>query len=279
MTTEYYRELTRRNTGLISADTQLRLRRTTVLVAGCGSTGGAVIEPLARIGVGGMTLVEPGTYELNNLNRQDAYIEDIGRNKAQTAATRVGRINPECQVSVHVDGITAANADRIVRDSTIVVDGVDVTTRSGWHAKLAVHQAAARHRLTVVSGWDLASSQYVRIYRYGVDRTLAPLGGLTPDDGDTLSVWSLIKRLVPSSAFPSALVDDIVDRGAREPEYSVPQLVQAALTFGAIVTQLVLNDANGISGPAEILVDLQYLTTGVPNTIASRAEQWFKSLP
>jgi tRNA A37 threonylcarbamoyladenosine dehydratase len=205
MTTEYYQELTRRNTGLISADTQERLRQTTVLVAGCGSTGGAVIEPLARIGVGGMALVEPGTYELNNLNRQDAYLDDIGRNKARTAATRVRRINPECNVSVHADGITPANAERLVRNSTIVVDGVDVTTRSGWLAKLAVHQAAARHHLTVVSGWDLASSQYVRIYRYGDDPTLAPLGGLTPGDVDTLSVWSLIKRLVPSSAFPRAL--------------------------------------------------------------------------
>ncbi|MFC7511740.1 HesA/MoeB/ThiF family protein [Streptomyces thermocarboxydus] len=73
---------------------QERLRNATVLVAGCGSTGGAVVEPLARLGTGRFVLAEPGEYELNNLNRQSATHKDIGRNKAEVAAERIRSVNP-----------------------------------------------------------------------------------------------------------------------------------------------------------------------------------------
>ena len=47
--TDFYSELTARNTGFISPRAQGRVREATVLVAGCGSTGGAAVEPLARV--------------------------------------------------------------------------------------------------------------------------------------------------------------------------------------------------------------------------------------
>ncbi|MGE2715611.1 HesA/MoeB/ThiF family protein [Mycolicibacterium litorale] len=277
MTNSDYAELTSRNTGLVSASVQQRLRRTTVLVAGVGSTGGAVIEPLARIGVGALILAEPGDYELSNLNRQQAYRADIGANKAATAARRVAGINPDCALSVHTDGVTPDNVGSLLDRATIVVDGVDVTTRAGWAAKLAVHRGAAQRALTVISGWDLACSQYVRLYRYGSGQPV--LDGITADLVETLPVWSLIKRVLPSRVFPDALADDIAVRGGREPEYHVPQLIQTAMLFGAIATQIVVDHAGQVPGPDEILVDLQHLTTGVPSVRDGRAGDWYRSLP
>ena len=68
----FYADLTTNNRGFVSDEAQGRLAQITVLVAGCGSTGGAAVEPLVRLGVQRFLLGEPGAYELNNLNRQSA---------------------------------------------------------------------------------------------------------------------------------------------------------------------------------------------------------------
>ena len=65
---DVYDEFTSRNRGFVLPESQQRLRAATVLVAGCGSTGGAVVEPLTRLGVEAFVLADNGTYELNNLN-------------------------------------------------------------------------------------------------------------------------------------------------------------------------------------------------------------------
>ncbi|MBC3840829.1 hypothetical protein GXW82_12685 [Streptacidiphilus sp. 4-A2] len=105
--------MTRRNLGIISRHQQQALRRATVLVAGCGSIGGAAVQPLARLGVQRFLLAEPGSYELNNLNRQQAGVQDIGRNKAEVAADHVLEINPEAEVRVFADGVTADCVDEL----------------------------------------------------------------------------------------------------------------------------------------------------------------------
>jgi len=61
---EFYAQLIARNQGLISDEEQARLRTANLLIAGCGSIGGAVIEPLVRMGaehlVGEMRPERPG---------------------------------------------------------------------------------------------------------------------------------------------------------------------------------------------------------------------------
>src|SRR3954471_18750243 len=56
---EFYKELTTRNTPLVTPEEQERLRTATILVGGCGSVGGAAIEPLIRLGCEHLILAEP----------------------------------------------------------------------------------------------------------------------------------------------------------------------------------------------------------------------------
>ncbi|WP_462324161.1 HesA/MoeB/ThiF family protein [Desulfoplanes sp.] len=74
---------------------QERLARAHVLVAGAGGLGGYVIELLARIGVGQLTVVDGDRFEPSNLNRQLLCLEDnLGSPKAEAARERVARIDP-----------------------------------------------------------------------------------------------------------------------------------------------------------------------------------------
>jgi tRNA A37 threonylcarbamoyladenosine dehydratase len=90
----FYAELTSRNRGLISGLEQTQLRATRFVIAGCGSTGGACVMPLLRSGAERFVLFDPGEYDVSNLNRQDATLADVGRNKAEAAKARILGVNP-----------------------------------------------------------------------------------------------------------------------------------------------------------------------------------------
>jgi hypothetical protein len=266
----FYREFTERNRGLIPEAVQARLRTARVLVAGCGSTGGAAIEPLARLGVGGFVLTEPGTYELNNLNRQSATLADLDRNKADVGADRVRAINPYAQVVVDTAGVQADNAALLLDGVDAVVDGVDVTTAKGWQAKYTLHAEAARLRVPVVSGYDMSGTQHVRYYDYRVETE--PLAGeVTEQDLATETLWNLLLRIIPREIVPADLIADITaHRG--EAEYSVPQLVYASHLFGVIASRYVVEVLAGNPVRDTLTLDVHSLVSPVPRPTPKEQE-------
>ena len=88
-----------RNRPAIRKEEQEKLASSRVVVCGCGGLGGALIEQLARTGVGYLRMVDPDHFEPSNLNRQlGALHATLGRNKAEVMAERVQAFNPECRV-------------------------------------------------------------------------------------------------------------------------------------------------------------------------------------
>jgi hypothetical protein len=270
-TAAFYAELTTRNAGVIDKATQDLLGRAKVLIAGCGSIGGAAVEPLARLGVRDFVLADPGDYELNNLNRQNATFDDLGRNKAEVAAERIRAISPQATVSVLSDGV---NEDVVV-DATsacdLVVDGVDVTTKSGLRAKYLLHQHAQRRRLPLFTGWDMAGAQYVRVYDY---RTLNKVfdGQISGADVETLSMWQLLQRLVPARYVPIEMIEIARDNLAN-PDFSFPQLVYAADLFGALAARIVVQLLTGAPVREHIYVDLHQAVRPLGGRVAAQARR------
>jgi hypothetical protein len=240
---DVYDEFTSRNRGFVPPESQQRLRATTVLVAGCGSTGGAVVEPLTRLGVEDFVLADNGTYELNNLNRQSAGQDDIGRNKAEVCARRVGEINPRARTWVDTDGIQPGTVSAMVGSCDLVIDGVDVTEPAGWRAKYALHEAAARHGRPVISGYDMAGTQYVRFYDYrrpGV----AFDGAISRAQVEEGRTWSLLRRVVPLRVVPVEMLES-ARRSVATGEESVSQLVYTSMLFGALTARMVIDVLDG----------------------------------
>lgn len=163
---EFYAELVSRNHHFIPPATQDALRRLKVVVAGCGSGGGACIEPLARAGVEQFWLADNGDYELPNFNRQRAFVADIGRNKAEYQQDLVLRLNPHATVRHENQGVNSANVEAMVAWSDLILDGVDVTTRSGIEAKVRLHETAQRLGKPVFSFLDLGFCQWGVSYDY-----------------------------------------------------------------------------------------------------------------
>lgn len=108
------------------SDGQLRLKRAHVVVVGCGGLGAPVSQYLAAAGVGCLTLVDPDSVELSNLQRQINFSEtDIGLNKARQTRARLNELNSEIQIEVCEQAFGPDNAMALAASADIVVDCTD----------------------------------------------------------------------------------------------------------------------------------------------------------
>ena len=247
----FYVELTARNRGLVAPAIQSALRETRFVVAGCGSTGGAVLMPLVRTGAERFVLLDPGAYELNNLNRQDASLADLGRNKARACADRMLSVNPFCSIDVHEEGVQADTTAGLLRDHDLVFDAIDVTTDQGVTAKLALHDAALARRLTVITAYDIATTQFLELFDYS--RIRAPLDGRVknPDGGSE----AVLRSLIPPFALPREIFGVLLER-RRDPSLGFPQLAMTSTLLGALAVEVVLRLLAGRPVKRRIRVDL-----------------------
>lgn len=250
--TDAYNEQYSRNRPLINRSMQQRLRDGLVLVAGCGSTGGAAVEPLVRLGVSRIRLCEPGSFELSNLNRQSATRADLNSNKADVLRRRAVSINPDIACDVNTEGITSHNVYEMLRGVHVILDGVDVTTMEGWRAKYYLHEAASRLGIPVVVGYDMAGVQYIRTYQYRPgDRPFT--GAITLEDLRKESHWALLRQVIPLKAMP---VDLLKSLPAIDQEDGFPQLAYTALLFGAAASRIVLCLLCGQPVAKDVVLDL-----------------------
>ncbi|MBO6900609.1 MAG: molybdopterin-synthase adenylyltransferase MoeB [Rhizobiaceae bacterium] len=105
---------------------QQKLKRARVLVIGAGGLGAPLIAYLAAAGVGTLGIVDDDKVSLSNLQRQVIHDTDsVGKPKTESAATAVGRLNPNVHVIVHDHRITGANAAELAGGYDVVADGSD----------------------------------------------------------------------------------------------------------------------------------------------------------
>jgi tRNA threonylcarbamoyladenosine dehydratase len=272
--TAHYKEMTRRNQPSLSREEQAALRATRILVAGCGSIGGATVVPLVRLGAEHFVLCEPDHYELNNLNRQAADLADIGRNKAEVQATRARAINPDVDILVETDGVTEDNVDWLVGTTDLVIDGVDVTEPAGIAAKRALHEEAWRQRRLVISGLDLGGTQVVYAFDYRDGRTRPFNGRLDRVPGD-VEALEFLSRLVAPLDVPRELLT-YTEAMIRGQAGSPPQLAPTADQFGVLAAWMVLDVAAGRPVRRRVKVAIPDLVMTRRRRVASETARAFE---
>jgi len=119
----YHRQMLIRNWG---EEGQKKLRSATVFIAGAGGLGSPVAIYLAVAGIGKIRICDFGEPELSNLNRQILHTEaDIGKNKAVSAQETLREINPHVEVEALTEKISEETVERLVGQSTIILDCLD----------------------------------------------------------------------------------------------------------------------------------------------------------
>jgi molybdopterin/thiamine biosynthesis adenylyltransferase len=257
---DFYHEFTLRNAGFISEQEQAVLRDSVILVAGCGSTGGSAIELLVRSGAENLILIDNGTYDLNNSNRQNMTLDDVGELKPEVFRLRCNAINPFAKIEVCNIGITPDNVEDYVNRADIVIDAVDVTGRSGLEMKFLLHQVCHQYHKAVICGYDMAATQYIPIFDYR-NKSLALFDNqINTEMVATMEPLKVCTFLVPVTEIPEAMFEEL-ERSQQGKDYT-SQLGIAANLFGTITTGLVIDMLNNKPVKKEYTVDVWKLIRG-----------------
>jgi molybdopterin/thiamine biosynthesis adenylyltransferase len=141
----YARHITLREIG---GPGQQRLRAATVAIVGSGGLGAPAALYLAAAGVGTLRLIDHDAVGLSNLQRQVLFrTGDIGRAKVDAAADALYELNPDVAVDLRLKRLNADNAESLLQDADLVLDGTD-----DFSTRFAVNATAHALGIPLVSG-------------------------------------------------------------------------------------------------------------------------------
>lgn len=110
----------------IGEEGQRKLQKTKVLIVGVGGLGCPIALYLAGAGVGHIGLVDGDAVSLSNLHRQVLYEEaDLGLPKAECAARHLQARNSDIELKAYPMRLTSDNAEHLIAEYDLVVDGCD----------------------------------------------------------------------------------------------------------------------------------------------------------
>jgi adenylyltransferase/sulfurtransferase len=127
---------------------QEKLKKGKVLICGAGGLGSPAALYLAAAGVGTLTLIDHDQVALSNLNRQILHGEaDIGRRKIDSAAEKLGKLNPHLILRTSPATITAENAAEWAAGHDVIIDALD-----NLSTRYALNKAAQELDIVFIHG-------------------------------------------------------------------------------------------------------------------------------
>jgi len=110
----------------VGGNGQEKLLNARVLLVGAGGLGAPVALYLGAAGVGNIGIIDFDNVDLSNLQRQVIHnMDDIGKNKADSAKESIEKMNPDVKVTVFKEALSSENITRIFENYDIIVDGTD----------------------------------------------------------------------------------------------------------------------------------------------------------
>lgn len=110
----------------ISEEGQARLQQARVLIVGVGGLGSPIALYLTGAGVGTIGLIDDDVVSESNLQRQVLYNEkEVGLSKAEKAREHLQALNSHVRIEAYPERLTAENAEAIIGQYDLVLDGCD----------------------------------------------------------------------------------------------------------------------------------------------------------
>lgn len=209
-------------------------------VVGCGALGSFQAAALARAGAGRIRIIDRDYVELSNLQRQWLFDEADAAEalpKAVAAERQIARINSGVQVEAVVADLTASNADDLLENADLILDGTD-----NFETRYLLNDYCVRNGVPWIYGGAVASYGIVMPVVPGRTACFAcvypePPAGAQPTcetSGVLGTVTALVASLQVSAALKWIVTGDVpagiatadvwtgelrrIDQPARDPE-------------------------------------------------------------
>ena len=133
----------------VGVEGQRKLQAARIVIAGAGGLGSPAAFYLAAAGIGHLRLVDDDIVDRSNLQRQILHVDaGVGVDaKVESARERLFALNPTTMVEAIRVRVDAGNADALIADADVVIDGAD-----NFPTRHALNDACIRQRKPLVYG-------------------------------------------------------------------------------------------------------------------------------
>ena len=100
-------------------------QKATIGIAGAGGLGSNIALSLARAGTGTLIIADYDIVTLENLNRQQYTLAQIGKLKVEALAENIYSFNPFITLVLHPVKITSANFNAIFGNADLLIEALD----------------------------------------------------------------------------------------------------------------------------------------------------------
>ncbi|AIM36360.1 thiamine biosynthesis protein ThiF [Sphingobacterium sp. ML3W] len=177
----------------IGIEGQQKIMAAKVLVIGAGGLGSPVLQYLAAAGVGNLGIIDFDHVEIHNLNRQIIHNEKrVQQEKVYSASTFIQELNSSVNIDCLFIKINIENAESIIQDYDIVVDGSD-----NFNTRYIVNDACVRTNKVLVYGSIFAFEGQMAVFNYKGSKQLRDLypEAPRPEDAPTCEQYGVLGPL------------------------------------------------------------------------------------
>ncbi|HEU4672041.1 MAG TPA: molybdopterin-synthase adenylyltransferase MoeB [Candidatus Limnocylindrales bacterium] len=130
----------------VGAEGQGKLLDAKVLLIGAGGLGAPAALYLAAAGVGTIGIIDFDVVDVSNLQRQVIHTTDrVGERKTESARRTINALNPDVNVVLHEEMLTAENVERVIAGYDVILDGTDT-----FETRYTLNDAAVAAGIPVV---------------------------------------------------------------------------------------------------------------------------------
>jgi len=184
-------------------ETQKKLKKSTIFIAGAGGLGSPVSIYLAVCGIGNIRICDFDSPEYSNLNRQILHNPGrIGINKAVSGKQTLEELNSDISVTAFTEKIDENSVDELVGDADLIVDCMD-----NFPTRYILNETAIKKCIPLVFGsiWGMEGRMsFISapetpclkcIYPEPPPKEVFPVVGATPGVIGSLQALEVIKYL------------------------------------------------------------------------------------
>jgi molybdopterin/thiamine biosynthesis adenylyltransferase len=146
----------------IDIEGQEKLLAAHVLVIGAGGLGSAAAPYLVAAGIGRVSLIDPDTVELSNLQRQVMHTQDqISKLKVASGKAFLNRLNSDTVIETYAAKATPSSLAQLLPEVDVVLDCTDQ-----FSTRQQINKACFEHQVPLVSGSALGFDAQVSVFDF-----------------------------------------------------------------------------------------------------------------
>jgi len=144
----------------IGIEGQQKICQSKVLLFGAGGLGSPIAMYLAASGLGELTIIDPDTVELSNLQRQILHCtENLGDDKVFSAKQTIADLNPQTRVRTIKKVLSGDLLKAEINRTDVVVDATD-----NFQSRFAINATCVKSKTALVTGAAIRFEGQVSVF-------------------------------------------------------------------------------------------------------------------